>query len=106
MAAGVLPLEETYRVIDFDTITLLLGMMIVVASLRLSGFFGLANAWVVRRTHRPIVLLAAIVAVSGVFSAFLVNDTICQFQVNTRLDAGQNQAVSLVRFRVNVRRFS
>ena len=30
----------------------------------------------------------------------------CQFQVNGRLDAGQNQAVSLVRFQVNVRRFS
>jgi Na+/H+ antiporter NhaD/arsenite permease-like protein len=77
VAAGVLPLQETYRAIDFDTITLLLGIMIVVASLRLSGAFALANAWVVRRAHRPIVLLAAIVAVSGVFSAFLVNDAIC-----------------------------
>ena len=38
---GVLPLEEAYKVIDFDTITLLLGMMIVVANLRLSGFFRL-----------------------------------------------------------------
>jgi Na+/H+ antiporter NhaD/arsenite permease-like protein len=77
VAAGALPLQQAYRAIDFDTITLLLGIMIVVASLRLSGFFALANAWVVRRAHRPIVLLAAIVAVSGVFSAFLVNDAIC-----------------------------
>jgi len=77
VAAGALPLQEAYRAIDFDTITLLLGIMIVVASLRLSGFFALANAWIVRRAHRPIVLLAAIVAVSGVFSAFLVNDAIC-----------------------------
>ena len=52
-------------------------MMIVVANLRLSGFFALANAWVARRAHRPLVLLAAIVAVSGLFSAFLVNDAIC-----------------------------
>ena len=29
----------TYVAIDLDTITLLLGMMIVVANLRLSGFF-------------------------------------------------------------------
>jgi hypothetical protein len=30
-------LSDAYKAIDFDTITLLLGMMIVVANLRLSG---------------------------------------------------------------------
>jgi len=38
VASGVLSLEDAYRAIDLDTITLLLSMMIVVASLRLSGF--------------------------------------------------------------------
>ena len=52
-------------------------MMIIVANLRISGFFALVNAWVARRVHRPLLLLAAIVAVSGMFSAFLVNDAIC-----------------------------
>ena len=51
--------------------------MIVVANLRLSGFFALVNAWVVRHVHRPIALLAAVTIVSGLFSAFLVNDAIC-----------------------------
>ncbi len=37
----------------------------------------MVNAWVVRRVHRPVLLLAAIVLVSGAFSAFLVNDAIC-----------------------------
>ena len=41
------------------------------------AFFALVNAWVARRMHRPMLLLAAIVGVSGVFSAFLVNDAIC-----------------------------
>jgi Na+/H+ antiporter NhaD/arsenite permease-like protein len=77
VASGAMPLDDAYKAVDFDTITLLLGMMIVVANLRLSGFFALANAWVARRAHRPLVLLAAIVAVSGLFSAFLVNDAIC-----------------------------
>jgi Na+/H+ antiporter NhaD/arsenite permease-like protein len=36
-----------------DTITLLLGMMIVVANLRLSAFFGVANAWVMAHAMRP-----------------------------------------------------
>jgi Na+/H+ antiporter NhaD/arsenite permease-like protein len=83
---GVLPLEEAYRAIDFDTITLLLGMMIVVANLRLSGFFRLVNGWVVTRARYPIVLLAAVVLVAGSFSAFLVNDTICLVMTPLVLD--------------------
>ena len=74
---GVLPLDEAYRAVDFDTIILLLGMMIVVANLRLSGFFRLVNGWVARQARHPLVLLAAIVLVAGLFSAFLVNDAIC-----------------------------
>ena len=77
VASGALPLEDAYKAVDFDTITLLLGMMIVVASLRLSGFFAVANAWVRARARRPLILLGAVVATSGVFSAFLVNDAIC-----------------------------
>jgi Na+/H+ antiporter NhaD/arsenite permease-like protein len=77
VAAGALPLEEAPKAIDFDTIILLLGVMIVVANLRLSGFFRLVTGWVVTRAQYPIVLLASIVLVSGIFSAFLVNDTVC-----------------------------
>jgi Na+/H+ antiporter NhaD/arsenite permease-like protein len=77
VASGAMPLPDAYKAVDFDTITLLLGMMIVVANLRLSGFFPLVNAWVAQRAHRPLALLGAIVAVSAFFSAFLVNDAIC-----------------------------
>src|SRR5712672_762138 len=77
VASGALPFEEAYKAIDFDTITLLLGMMIIVANLRLSGFFAVANAWVMAHARRPLILLGAVVATSGVFSAFLVNDAIC-----------------------------
>ena len=74
---GVLPLEAAYRAIDFDTITLLLGMMILVANLKLSGFFRLVNGFIMRQARHPLVLLLAVVLVCGFFSAFLVNDTIC-----------------------------
>jgi Na+/H+ antiporter NhaD/arsenite permease-like protein len=77
IAFNVLSIQEAYAAIDYDTIILLFGMMIVVANLRLSGFFTLVSAWVVEHAHRPIVLLAAIVLVSGFFSAFFVNDTMC-----------------------------
>ena len=77
VVSGVLTLDEANRAVDAGTIVLALGAMIVVANLRLSGFFGLINVWVARHVHRPIVLLAAVTLVSGLFSAFLVNDAIC-----------------------------
>jgi len=77
IAFGVLTMEEAIRSVNHDTLILLFGMMIVVANLRLSGFFALVSAWVVEHTHHPLVLLVAIVFVSGFFSAFFVNDTMC-----------------------------
>src|ERR1700730_612739 len=50
VASGTLSLEDAYKAVDLDTITLLLGMMIVVANLRLSGFFAVAT--VDRDDHR------------------------------------------------------
>jgi Na+/H+ antiporter NhaD/arsenite permease-like protein len=56
LAIGRLPSFRVDR-----TIILLFGMMIVVANLRVSGFFTLVIARVVEHAHRPVVLLAAIV---------------------------------------------
>ena len=77
IATGVLSLDEAYRAVDFNTIVLLLGMMIVVANLRLSGFFRVITHWIAGHVRRPITLLGMVVFSSGVLSAFLVNDTIC-----------------------------
>ena len=68
LGAGVLNVEEAYAAINYDTLTLLFGMMIVVANLRLSGFFTVVSAWVVEHAHRPIVLLSGIVAIAGIFT--------------------------------------
>lgn len=77
VGTGVLTAEEAYRAVDFDTITLLLGMMIVVANLRVSGFFRVVTDWIATHVRHPFALLSAVVAASGTLSAFLVNDTIC-----------------------------
>jgi Na+/H+ antiporter NhaD/arsenite permease-like protein len=74
---NVLTFEEAVRAVDYSTLVLLFGMMIVVANLRLSGFFRVVSAWAVRHAHQPRTLLGAVVVVSGVFSAFFVNDTMC-----------------------------
>ena len=77
VGCGALPLEDAFKSIDLDTLTLLLGMMIVVAHLRLSGCLSAGTALITRRAHPPLTLLVAITAVAGVLSAVLVNDAIC-----------------------------
>jgi Na+/H+ antiporter NhaD/arsenite permease-like protein len=77
LAVGGVGIDEVSRVIDFDTVALLLGMMIVVGNLRLSGFFRLITGWAVARARHPMALLAAVTLTSGIFSAFLLNDAIC-----------------------------
>src|SRR5205085_10174100 len=47
LAFGVLTVEEAYAAIDYDTLILLFGLMLVVANLRLSCFFALFSAWAV-----------------------------------------------------------
>ena len=77
VAFCVLTMDEAIRSVNHETLILLFGMMIVVANLRLSGFFAMVSAWVVEHTHHPLALLAAIVLVSRVLSAFFVNDMMC-----------------------------
>jgi Na+/H+ antiporter NhaD/arsenite permease-like protein len=77
VAGGSLSLEAAYAAIDLNTIVLLLGMMILVANLRLAGFFEACTGFAGRHARRPLLLLLAVVLVSGLLSAFLVNDTVC-----------------------------
>jgi Na+/H+ antiporter NhaD/arsenite permease-like protein len=87
VGTGVLSAEEAYAALNFDTIILLLGMMIIIANLRVSGFFGVVNYWVLRHVRRPLALLAAVVLVCGALSAVLVNDTVCLVMTPLVLDA-------------------
>ena len=77
VAVNALTPEQAYAAIHLDTIVLLFGMMIVVANLQLSGFFTLISQGVVEHARHPLPLMVSIVAVSGLFSAFFVNDTMC-----------------------------
>jgi Na+/H+ antiporter NhaD/arsenite permease-like protein len=73
IAIGALSMEDAYRAINFDTITLLLGMMIVVAHLKVSGAFRGLGAYAIEHAHAPFM----VTLLTGVLSAFLVNDAIC-----------------------------
>ncbi len=75
--SGVLTQEEAVRAVNFDTILLLLGMMILAGYLAEAAFFRWCAYWVVRLARTPRGLLLGVVGVSGVLSALFVNDTIC-----------------------------
>ena len=77
VACGVLTPEQAYRSVDYDTLVLLLGMMLISAYLYLAGFFDWAAEWILRRAKSPEALLLYVILSSGVLSALLVNDTVC-----------------------------
>jgi Na+/H+ antiporter NhaD/arsenite permease-like protein len=77
VAFGALGLDQAIAAIDFNTIALLLGMMVLAGSLDRAGFFRLATGAALRHVPGRFFLLVAIVLLSGVLSALLVNDTVC-----------------------------
>ncbi len=77
MGCGVLSMHDAARAVDYETIILLFGMMVVVSYLRLAGFFALATERIAARFSGPLTLLAVTISLSGVLSAFLVNDVVC-----------------------------
>ena len=76
VAFRIVGAEEALQSIDFPTIVLLFSMMLVVANLRLGGFFEHIAEWIVARLH-PHHLLPTVIFTCGFLSAFLVNDIVC-----------------------------
>src|SRR3984885_1278723 len=60
LAIGAVKLDGLGKAIDMPTLALPLGLMIVVGTLRLSGFFRLVNGWVVVLARHPLQLLGAV----------------------------------------------
>jgi len=73
---GVFTFDEAIRAIDFNTITLLIGMMVIITVLELDGFFAfIANKTItLARNERRLLLI--IIFTTGISSAFLVNDAV------------------------------
>ncbi len=79
LVTGVLTFEQAFsdKCINYEALVLLFGMMVVVGMLRLSGFFARLTGWFLTRIQTPRQLLALTIGLSGLLSAFLVNDIIC-----------------------------
>ena len=79
---------EALPFIDFGTIVLLFSMMLLVAYLHLAGFFDWVAERVVSKLDPPH-LLPAIIFLSGLLSAFFVNDIVCLAMVPFTLSAAR-----------------
>src|SRR5438128_11176023 len=77
---GAVRAPNALYLIHFGTVVLLFSMMLVVAHLHLAGFFDWITDLVVTRL-KPRHLLPTVIFLSGLLSAFFVNDIICLAQV-------------------------
>ena len=95
---GVLTFEGAIGAIDFNTICLLLGMMVLVAALKVAGFFNwlATKALSVARTPRR--LLVLVVVATAVASAFLVNDVVVLLFTPVVIQACRKRKVNPVPF--------
>lgn len=74
--SGLLSQKQALAGIDFNTLALLIGMMIVVAITEKSGLFQFVAIWGVKKVKAsPRGLLAVLAVVTAVFSGFLDNVT-------------------------------
>jgi len=86
VAFRIVPAAGALRFIDFGTLVLLFSMMLVVGFLHLAGFFEWITEQIVTRL-KPRHLLPTTIFITGVLSAFFVNDIICLVMVPFALSA-------------------
>ncbi len=76
MATGAISSKDAWGAIDYHSLGMLFGLMVVSAAFVASGFYG----WTARRVATlpvsPPVLLAVLIAVGGLLSALLTNDVV------------------------------
>lgn len=73
---GTVSIETAFDLIDWNTLSLLLAMMILNANLRICGFFQWTSLHLMEKVHHPLLLLGSIVLLAGILSSLLLNDTI------------------------------
>ncbi len=76
VAFGVVHPEEAYRLVNWDTICLLLGMMIIAEHLRAAGLFERFSR-LSEKISSPFGMLVIVGFTAAISSAILVNDPVC-----------------------------
>lgn len=87
LTVGALDTKQAVAAVDFPTIFILLGLMILSAQYAGSGFYDWCALRLARAARSPARLLAVVVAVGGGLSAVLANDVVV-FAMTPMLCAG------------------
>jgi Na+/H+ antiporter NhaD/arsenite permease-like protein len=77
LATGQIQFSSLSSSLNMDTLILLFSMMVLNANLRLAGFFHLSANRLLSWAKTPKAFLALEILLTGVLSAFFLNDTIC-----------------------------
>ncbi len=85
--AGAMPHGALAASIDYPTLFILLGLMILSAQFELAGFYGWCAVRLAQAAYSPVALLGLVVAVGGGLSAILANDVVV-FAMTPLLCAG------------------
>ena len=75
-ASGVVGAHETLAAIDFPTLIILFGLMVLSAQFAACGFYDWCSARIAATAAPPAAVLALTVAVAGTLSAVLANDVV------------------------------
>lgn len=95
VVTGLISQEQAAASIDFNTIGLLVGMMVIVAITRRSGVFEYMAVWVAKRSHgEPVRILVMLSLLTAVLSALLDNVTTVLFTVPIALVIADRIGVS------------
>jgi Na+/H+ antiporter NhaD/arsenite permease-like protein len=76
IVSGIITQDEAFAGVDFNTIALLTGMMILVGITQRSGIFQFVAVWVVRKVNaEPRGILVLLATITAIFSALFDNVT-------------------------------
>ncbi|HEY3419426.1 MAG TPA: anion transporter [Methanomassiliicoccales archaeon] len=76
VVSGVVTADQAFASIQLDILGLLLGMMIIVVSLELCGFFTWVSVRMIRASKNQFQFLVLVMVVTALLSALILNDTV------------------------------
>ncbi len=102
MVAGSISPKAAWEAIDYRTVGMLFGLMVVSAAFVVSGFYAWAARGITTLKVSPPALLAVLVATGGLLSALLTNDVVVvamtPLLVSITLSRGLNPVPFLLAF--------
>jgi Na+/H+ antiporter NhaD/arsenite permease-like protein len=77
LTTGHISPQDAWNAVDVSCISLLLGLMVISAQLRLGGFYAWITRWLANVPIQPASLLGLLIITAGALSAVLANDIVC-----------------------------